>query len=183
MKHTQHANVADFYEWYTFYEANVTNYDFNNLNFIIMTLVSISRPRALSSVNNRNEYGKFLHGFANAVDKYARDCHDTPAVNIIEEPKQFRIQLAAPGFSKKDFSINVEKDQLMISAESEFDSNQEVSYILNEFSKCGFKRSFTMGKSIDTSRIEANYLEGILTVTLLKKEDAIEKPPRTISIS
>jgi HSP20 family protein len=148
-----------------------------------MTLLSIARPSALSSVNNRREYSEVLNGFANAFDRYARDSRDIPPVNIIEEPKQFRIQLVAPGFSKNDFKINVEKDQLIISGEPTGETTNEVNYLLNEFSKTQFKRVFTMGKYVDSSKIDASYSNGILNVTLSKKEEAIDKPPRTIAVS
>jgi HSP20 family protein len=148
-----------------------------------MTLLSITRPRALSSVNNRRDYNQFNNGFANAYNMQARDSYDLPAVNIIEEAKQFRIQLVAPGFSKSDFSINVEKEQLIISGEPTNELADGVTYLLNEFSKAPFKRVFTMGKSVDSSKIEASFDNGILNVTLSKKEEAIEKPPRTIAVS
>lgn len=90
--------------------------------------------------------------------------------------------MAVPGYSKNDFSINIDKDVLTISANVE-NGREDVSYLVNEFAKTSFERRFNLGKSIDTSKIEASYKEGILEVTLTKREEAMEKPPRSISVS
>ncbi|MDX9846187.1 MAG: Hsp20/alpha crystallin family protein [Tenuifilaceae bacterium] len=147
-----------------------------------MTLLSISRPRAMSSAANRNEYGDFINGFARAVNRYAEDCKRVSQVNILEEAKRYQIQMAVPGYNKSDFAINIEKDILTISANVS-ENNNEINYLLSEFDKCPFERSFTLGKSVDTSKIEATYRDGILTITLQKREEAIEKPARVISVS
>ncbi len=147
-----------------------------------MTLLSISRPRAMSSAANRTEYGDFINGFSRAINRYAEDCKRVPQVNIVEEAKRYQIQMAVPGYSKSDFAINVEKDILTISANVS-EKESEVNYLLSEFDKCSFERSFTLGKSIDTSKIDATYRDGILTITLSKREEAIEKPARVISVS
>jgi HSP20 family protein len=147
-----------------------------------MTLLSITRPSALRSFGNRNDYGEFMNGFSNAFDRYVSDCKQQPSVNIIEEPNRFIIQLAAAGYGKNDFSINIVKDILSIAADVRAEEDNS-NYILNEFSKCSFKRNFTLGKSIDTSKIDASYTDGVLTVILSKKEEAVEKPPRSISVN
>jgi len=148
-----------------------------------MTLLSITRPSALNSTPHRNEYGDFVKGFARAVDRYVTDCKNLPAVNIIEEAESYMIQLVAPGFSKDEFTINVEKDVLTISAKASNENQDQVTYLLNEFSKCEFSRSFTLGRSVDTEKIDAEYKNGILTLTLSKREEAKVKPPRSIEVS
>ena len=147
-----------------------------------MTLLSISRPRALSPLANRNEYGDFIKGFARMANSFEENCQGLPSVNILEEPKNFHIHMAVPGYSKSDFSVNIDKDILTISANIK-DNEKEETYLVNEFSRCSFERSFTLGKLVDTAKIEATYREGILTVTLNKREESIEKPPRSISVS
>lgn len=147
-----------------------------------MTLLSISRPRALSNFNRNENYNSFMRGFSNAANNYVRESMTQPAVNIIEEPNNFILQLAAPGFSKKEIDVQVEKDLLTISASPEENGNNENHFIVKEFSKIPFKRTFTLGKSVDSSRIEANYNDGLLTLRIAKKEDAIEKPARKISV-
>ncbi|HCX98670.1 MAG TPA: hypothetical protein DG754_00885 [Bacteroidales bacterium] len=147
-----------------------------------MTLLSISRPSALKTSQNRNEYGDFVKRFAQAVDRYAADCKNIPAVNIIEEPEAYKIQLVAPGFSKDEFSINIEKEVLTVSANVP-DEQKQIKYLLNEFTKCEFSRSFTLGKTVDTEKVDAEYKNGVLTISLSKSEEAKVKPPRNIAVN
>ena len=146
-----------------------------------MTLLSISRPRAMRTPSTQNEYSEFANRFARAANAYVKDCNKMPAVNIIEESKEFRIRMAVPGYSKNDFAINIDKDVLKVSANVNQDN--DVNYLLNEFSKCSFERNFNLGKSIDTSKIDASYKEGILEIILSKREEAIEKPARKVTVS
>ena len=106
-----------------------------------------------------------------------------PAVNIIEGKENFRIEIAAPGLNKTDFDINVEKEVLTISAKVETAKEEGVKYERREFNFNEFKRTFTLPKTIDTAKIEATFHNGILTLTLAKKEEAKELPARKIEIA
>ena len=88
-----------------------------------------------------------------------------------------------PGLSKSDFEINVEKDVLTVSAKVEKENEESVKYSRKEFNYNEFKRTFHLPETIDTSKIEANFNNGILTLTLAKKEEAKELPPRKIAIT
>ena len=103
-----------------------------------------------------------------------------PLANILEDDDQFKIELAAPGFSKEDFKINVEGLTLSISTEKE--NRDETKFILKEFGFEAFTRSFRLAKSIDTDKIEASYDAGLLVLTLQKKEEAKPKEPRLINV-
>ena len=108
-----------------------------------------------------------------------------PAVNILETKDDFRIEVAAPGMEKKDFSINLENDTLTISSEKKSEvKNEEENYSRREFSCQSFQRAFTLpGNLVDGEKINAKYEEGILKVHLPKKEEAKPKPPRQIKIA
>jgi HSP20 family protein len=103
-----------------------------------------------------------------------------PAVNVVENNDDFVLEVAAPGYDKKNFSINVDNNQLTISASR--DTNQNENYALREFHTHGFERVFDLSKSIDTEKINASYRDGILYVTLPKREEAKVKPPKMIEI-
>jgi HSP20 family protein len=107
-----------------------------------------------------------------------------PAVNVIENTDLFEIRLAAPGLSKQEFKVNIHDNTLVISAEKKEETNQESEkYTRKEFNYSSFKRSFTLPESVDTDKIEASYLDGILNLTLPKKEEAKPKEPRFIEIA
>lgn len=98
-----------------------------------------------------------------------------PAVNIAETESEFQIELATPGLRKDDFKINVEKDQLTISAErklAEEDSAEERKYNRREFNFHSFTRTFTLPETADQANVQAEYTDGILYLTVGKKEEA-----------
>ena len=108
-----------------------------------------------------------------------------PLVNVTEGKEDFRLEIAAPGLNKSDFEINVEKELLTVSTnvEKETTENTEDSkYIRKEFDYTNFKRTFQLPKTIDISKIEAHFNNGILTLVLAKKEEAKELPPRVIKV-
>ncbi|KQS32645.1 Hsp20/alpha crystallin family protein [Dyadobacter sp. Leaf189] len=107
-----------------------------------------------------------------------------PAVNVVESKEGFRIEVAAPGLQKSDFKLNLEKNQLTISAHKEQKSEEAgEKYTRREFKYNSFQRTFTLPNSIDGEKIEANYADGILSILLPKREEAKEKPARQIEIA
>ena len=124
-----------------------------------------------------------INDFANrsVADVVGRDFTvNQPSVNIVEEADQHLIHLAAPGLTKEDFIIKIDKDHLVISSEKE--QNETGKFTRKEFNYSSFKRSFYLPKEINKDGISAEYNNGILNVTLLKKEEAKEKDPVTIEI-
>ena len=108
-----------------------------------------------------------------------------PAVNIRETKDDFVIEVAAPGMEKKDFNINLENDTLMISSEKQKEENRDdEGYSRREFSYQSFKRTFTLPQHlVEGEKIAAKYNDGILRITLPKKEEAKPKPARQIKIA
>lgn len=107
-----------------------------------------------------------------------------PKVNIRETADAFLVELAAPGFKKSDFRIELENHHLTISSDlKEETENQNSSFKSREFSYSSFSRSFKLHESVNDEKIEANYKDGILYVLLPKKEEAKQKPARSIKIS
>ena len=106
-----------------------------------------------------------------------------PAVNIIEGKDDFRIEVAAPGLDKKDFSIDVKNNVLFISSEKQQqDESKDEKIMRREFSYSSFRRSFSLPNTVDTDRITANHKDGVLNIQIPKKEEAKEKPVRQIKI-
>lgn len=108
---------------------------------------------------------------------------DVPAVNILEVDDRFTIELAAPGKKKEDFTIELEDGLLTISSEVESKSTETVtSYTRKEFGFSSFRRSFNIPDTVLSDKIHAHYKDGILTVSLPKKEEALPQPKKMISI-
>jgi len=107
----------------------------------------------------------------------------SPAVNILEQDHTFSIEVAAPGYKKADFQLELDKETLVLKVEKEeIDDVRRELFTRKEFGVTSFERSFKIPKSVDASKIEATYTEGILTVVLPKKEEAQVQPSRTIEI-
>ena len=107
-----------------------------------------------------------------------------PAVNIKEGKEEFTIELAAPGFDKKDFKIDLNNNILEISSEKEVKNEENDEKVMRcEFQYASFKRYFTLPDTVETDKIKANYKDVILSVVVPKKDEAKVKPVRQISIS
>lgn len=107
-----------------------------------------------------------------------------PLVNVVENTEDFKLEVAAPGLKKEDFEISIDKDQLIISAKEEHKTETEQeNYSRREFNFTSFKRSFYLPETVDATAIGAAYENGILTVTLPKKEEAKEKGPRVVEVA
>lgn len=106
-----------------------------------------------------------------------------PAVNVKENNKEFNIEFAAPGFKKEDFKINVEENILTISAEKQEEKNEEKDrYTRKEFAYSSFSRSFTLPQTTNADKIDAKYNDGILNLTIPKKEEAKTQPKKEIKV-
>ena len=104
-----------------------------------------------------------------------------PAVNITENEVAYSVALVAPGFNKEDFSIKAEGKKLIISGNIKED--KEINYSLREFIRQSFTRTFSLPENkINEDEIKAAYENGILLLTLPKKEEAKAKAPKQIEI-
>lgn len=96
----------------------------------------------------------------------------TVPVNIKETDKNYSIEIVAPGFEKTDFKVSLEQQLLTISAEKKNEVKEEnEKQIRKEYSYRSFKRSFTLDEKTDGSKIDAKYVNGVLTLNLPKKEE------------
>lgn len=106
-----------------------------------------------------------------------------PAVNVIEADNAFSLEMSIPGFKKEDVNIEIDQDVLTIQSEVETSREEKTEqFTRKEFSKKSFKRSFNLPETVNQDRIEANYENGILTISLPKKEEALPQPKRMITL-
>lgn len=104
----------------------------------------------------------------------------SPAINIIESEKDYKVEIAAPGLTKDDFSIRIDDDnQISVSMEKKEehkDENKHGRYLRREFSYTQFRQNMILPDNIDKDKIEAKVENGILTIDIPKKEIIPEKP-------
>jgi len=95
-----------------------------------------------------------------------------PAVNIAENENEFHIELAAPGLKKEDFKINLDKNVLSVSADKKVENVEGTKFSKREYNYTSFTRSFTLPETVDHSKINAEYTDGVLKLTVAKREEA-----------
>ena len=121
-------------------------------------------------------------GFTNGFD----DDNLIPAMNVQEHEKEFEIEFAVPGFSKKDFEVTIEKDVLRVCGEKEVEEEEEDDdYSRKEFSYNSFEKAMLLPPSVDLDQdVKASYKNGILKIKLLKQETTIidETPKKVIEV-
>lgn len=107
-----------------------------------------------------------------------------PALNIKETDKAFEVELAAPGFSKKDFEVTIDEGCLNISAEnSHSEEEKEDNYTRKEFSYNSFEKRLQLPDSIKEEDVKAKYKDGVLRFNLIKKEPSKQQKPKKIEIA
>lgn len=111
--------------------------------------------------------------------------YSIPAVNIQENEENFIVEVAAPGKKRKEFNIELENDILTISSEEkrEDETVESRKYTRKEFNYTQFKRAFSLPDTVDIEKISASYENGVLMISLPKKEEAKVQGKRMIEIS
>ena len=147
-----------------------------NIKINIMNIIRTTTPR----------FSSFFDDFFNrefGIDVTPRT-HQTPAVNIIEKNNAFFIELVAPSKEKNDFDVALENDTLTISTTSEKESSEENAlFMRKEFDYAAFQRSFRIPETIDTKNINAKYNNGLLSIELPKRKEAILETKKQIKIN
>lgn len=143
-----------------------------------MTIMKLNNRPAGKSIDNL--FNELIGNFP--VFSQLDENFFSPAANIHETNDAFHIELNAPGRSKEDFTVTLEKGTLTIGYEQKEESKQEdYKTIRREFSFKSFKRSFQIDDSINTDAIQAKYENGVLKLLLPKKEE-VKPSNKQISI-
>lgn len=142
----------------------------------------------LATVNPRNR--KVQDPFHQLMTEFfpvnsARPLHTNgtrAAINTLEFDDRFELQMALPGFSKENFEVKVEDDQLLVSFDAKTDEASDQNFTRREFGYQTFNRSWNLSDDVDQNKINATYEEGILKISLAKKEEAKKQAPKSIDI-
>ncbi|ULQ52694.1 Hsp20/alpha crystallin family protein [Flavihumibacter fluvii] len=106
-----------------------------------------------------------------------------PAINVAETDKAYQIEVVAPGFLKTDFTVKLDGDMLQISAESTTETKgEEKNYTRKEYHRNSFNRSFTLPENVQADAINAQYEDGILTLTIPKLAPQSKPAPKSINV-
>lgn len=107
-----------------------------------------------------------------------------PKVNIKEGEDGYLLELAVPGMAKENFKIKLDQEVLSISSEKKEEATEDTKeYRRQEFTYHAFERRFNLPEDVDSEKISANYVNGVLSVEIPKREEAKPKPPKAIEIA
>lgn len=117
------------------------------------------------------------------TDTFSNGTEPKYAVNIQDNPGRYRLEVSAPGFKKKDFTILVDNGVLTVTAESRRGENDtRENYIRKEFSQSSFTGSFRLPENVLEDHISAKYHNGLFTIKLKKSDKGILLKKRQIKI-
>lgn len=155
---------------------------------------TISQPKNVQTMGTV-KYNPFVpaRAFTNLFDEFfnrglgdfvgADSIFTQPSVNVLDTKDNFKIELAAPGLNKGDFEVKLDNGTLTISAKKEQkEETTEGRYTRKEFNFASFTRSFQLPDTVNAADIAATYENGVLLVTLPKKEEAKVVAARTVEI-
>ena len=134
---------------------------------------------------------KKQHNFLPLVfDNFFRDTWDimpairnnSPATNIKESDKDFIIEFAIPGKSNNDFEIELDNQLLTVKTIDNISKN-DYNYMQQEFDYSSFSKSYELPQSINLTKINSFYRDGMLTITLPKRKEFYSHPKRIISVN
>lgn len=132
-------------------------------------------------LRNNSPMRSLFEDFLNE-DFFSLGKSNVPSVNVKEEESEFQIEVAAPGYKKDSFNIEIKDNYLTISSKNEStkeDKNDK--YHRREFYSSSFERSFYLPEGVDAEDIKASYTDGILSVSVPKKPK-VENKSRMIEI-
>ena len=149
-----------------------------------MTLIKFKNRNRLFPTWNNDNLNTFLSYDDFLNDDFFEEDSLMPAMNVKEHDKDFEIEFAAPGFSKKDFEVTIDDNILHVCGEKRKEEEEkEEDYTRKEFSYNSFKRSLKLPNTVNAEQdVKAVYNNGILKLNLLKKEEAKEQPKKVIEV-
>ena len=100
----------------------------------------------------------------------------TPAADIYEDDKKIILKLEVPGIEQNDIDVRVENSTLTVRGERKFEKDvKEENFHRIERSYGSFSRSFTLPNTVNPEQVNADYTNGVLTITLAKRAEAKPK--------
>ncbi len=149
-----------------------------------MTLARLSNNRfpSMPSIFDRFFDGELMDFNSN---NFSNTNTTMPAVNVKENDNEFTIEVAAPGMKKDDFKVSYDNGRLTIASEvkNESEEKEGEKVTRREFSYQSFQRSFSIAENVvQSENISASYENGILHISMPKREEVKPKPAKQIAI-
>lgn len=102
-----------------------------------------------------------------------------PAINVVQTPAEVQVYLFAPGIDPKKLEVSVQQGLLSIAGERQISADEKATYYRRERFTGEFSRAISLGEDVDPERVQAKYRDGIVQITLHRREAS---KPRQIEI-
>lgn len=139
----------------------------------------------LPVINRNNWMPEVFNDFFD-TDFMTRANATAPAINVKETEKDYTVEVAAPGMTKDDFNVNIDKDgnlHIHMEAHTEKkDEDKKSHYLRREFAYSKFEQTLILPEDVKKEAIEAKVNDGVLTVTLPKMEKPAAEAARQIEV-
>lgn len=116
----------------------------------------------------------------------AKTSPSAPALNIVETEKEYIVEIAAPGVTKDDFCVTVDKhDQLVVTVENRNNHEEhdhKGKFLRREFSYQQFQQTLILPENVNKEGIRASQNNGVLTITIPKDHATVAAEPKRIAI-
>jgi len=144
-----------------------------------MTLIKFNnKPKSLFAPFDKN-FDDMVNEFFGYTPTLYRTKSDFGATNVKETDESYNLEVLLPGFSKDETNVEIEDGMITISAKVEDTNSEETKdYNRQEFVKKSFVRAFNLPDDVDEDRISADMKDGVLFVSLNKKEEVVSKPKK-----
>ena len=135
-------------------------------------IVTMTIVRYNNKLNANPAFNNLLSDLLPHTSSMYREQHKSVPVNIREAENEYILEVVTPGWNREDFTISLDNDLLTVSAEKKEETvNQNEKFVRREYKQSSFKRSFTVDEKINAEAISAQYVNGVLTLNLPKKEE------------
>ena len=123
-----------------------------------------------------NVFRNFASVFPGVFDPDAAEVNRSPKVDIFDDGGNFVLSAELPGVSKEDLDIDIKDNRLTIKGEKKLENKTEKEgYLRIERSYGVFERTFFLDENVDRKNIKAEYKDGILRLTLPRKQEEASK--------
>jgi len=124
----------------------------------------------------QNQMNRLFQDFGRGSQDELMTSGFVPAVDVYEDEHSLVLNLEVPGLDEKDIDISLENNQLTVRGERHFEKEQkEENFHRIERRYGNFSRSFTLPNTVDSDKVQANYENGVLKITLAKRAEAKPK--------
>ncbi len=99
-----------------------------------------------------------------------------PSVNISDGKKEYKMQIALPGFDKKDVNIELKNNCVILTSEKKYENEEkDKNWLRKEYSYSSFRRIFRLPEGTDENKIKAKMKNGVLSLTIGKKKEFVNE--------